>query len=360
MLLTVGSSVMDADGNVYVLDEIIGQGGFGYVFKAHREIDNYVFAIKTMLPSFGKTSAAEAFKNEIQSAVGVRGENIIHYEFVHNGDAFCQLPPYIIMEYADGGTLSSVLEYRQQLGKEFDVAALLVYFKQLATGMNVINRSLVHRDIKPENILLCGNTLKISDFGLAKIAVENTRTMTFKGSGTSLYMAPEAWDYSKNTFQMDIYSMGIVFYELATLHYPYEPKPHTYEECKHAHMLSAPTSINKYNPSLPSNLVSVINRMLEKSIKRRFTNWQELLELLDRQIEPDSSLDRIAAMAVSAMNAEDSARQRQESERQQKVREKSEFCQRVRSQFDNDIVTPIVKLAEEINAQYAGLNKIDF
>ena len=360
MILTVGLSVKDAKNNTYILDEIIGQGGFGYVFKAHREKDNNIYAIKTMLPSFNDSTAAEAFKNELQSATIVKGDNIITYEFIHNGDIFPELPPYIIMEYADGGTLGSLLEERRKTGEVYEISVLINLFKQLASGMAEINRSLVHRDIKPDNILLCGDILKISDFGLSKIAIENTRTMTFKGGGTPLYMAPEAWDYSKNTVQMDIYSMGIVFYELATYLYPYEPKPRTYDECKNTHLLSAITRLESRNSPLPPSIVSVINRMLEKSTKRRFSNWQEILQQLDNQIEPESELDKIVAMAVSAKNTEDTNRRKQESERQQQKMAKSEFCGIVRSQFSNDIIAPIVSFIEKVNLQYAGNEKIIF
>lgn len=360
MILTVGSSVKDDENRAYVLDEIIGQGGFGYVFKAHRKSDNSIFAVKTMLPSFGDLSAEEAFKNEIQSAARVKSENIIRYEFVHNGDNFPELPPYIIMEYADGGTLGSILKQRRQASEAFELFALLDIFKQLTNGMSEINRTLVHRDIKPDNILLCGNTLKISDFGLSKIAAENTRTMTFKGGGTPLYMAPEAWDFSKNTIQMDIYSMGIVFYELATLRYPYEPIPRTLEDCKNAHLLSAMVSLEKANTSLPSSLISVINRMLEKSTKRRFPNWQDIIQLLENQTEPDSPIDKMVAMAVAAKNAKDIARQNQESAAQQKAQEKSDFCKLVYSQFESTITAPIVSFVEKVNSQYAGSAKITF
>lgn len=360
MILTVGSSVKDDGNSVYILDEIIGQGGFGYVFKAHRESDNSVFAVKTMLPSFGDSSAEEAFKNEIQSATGVKGENIIRYEFIHNGDNFPELPPYIIMEYADGGTLGSVLKQRQQADEAFELVDLLDIYKQLASGMSEINRTLVHRDIKPDNILLCGSTFKISDFGLSKIAAENTRTMTFKGGGTPLFMAPEAWDFSKNTVQMDIYSMGIVFYELATLRYPYEPIPRTYEECKNAHLLSAMVSLEKFNTFLPSSLISVINKMLEKSTKRRFANWQDIIQLLEEQTKSDSLIDKMVVMAVAARNAEDIARQNQESAAQQKAKEKSDFCKLVCSQFENTIIAPIINFAEKVNSQYAGSAKITY
>ena len=107
MLLNIGSTIQDDKRNKYILDDIIGQGGFGYVYKAHRIGDNSIFAVKTTFPSFGDSSSANAFKNEIQSAAKVRGENVISYEYVHDGETFLGFPPYIIMEYANGGTLRS-------------------------------------------------------------------------------------------------------------------------------------------------------------------------------------------------------------------------------------------------------------
>jgi serine/threonine protein kinase len=137
MLLTVGSSVKDANNAVYILDEIIGQGGFGYVFKAHRKSDGVIFAVKTMLPSFGDSATTESFKNEMRLAANVKGENIIGYEYIHSGDEFPDLPPYIIMEYADGGTLSQLLEQKRKIGEQFEQAELLCIFNQLANGMKV-------------------------------------------------------------------------------------------------------------------------------------------------------------------------------------------------------------------------------
>jgi serine/threonine protein kinase len=358
MFLTVGSTVKDDRNNIYKLDEMIGQGGFGAVFRAHKENTKSVFAIKTMLHSFSDSAAKEAFENEIHIAAGINGKNIINYEFVHDGDKFPELPPYIIMEYATGGTLRLAMDQKRQAEEMTDSSELIEIFKQLASGIDEINRSLVHRDIKPANILLCGNTLKISDFGLSKLVAENTRTMTFKGSGTPRYMAPEAWDYSKNTIQMDIYSMGIVFYELATLKYPYEPIPRTYEDCKNAHIYSAIVDLEKINPSLPANLISVINRMLEKSTKRRFSNWQDIIQLLNDQPEIDSPIAKMVDMAVSSRNAEDIARHEMESKKRQSTKQKSDSCKLVRSYFKNAIIDQIVNFTDQINAQYAGDEKI--
>lgn len=360
MMLNIGSSVTDDKDNLYILDKIIGQGGFGYVFRAHREKDNSVFAVKTTIPSFGDTSSAVAFKNEILSASKVSGRNVIRYEYVHDGNTFSDLPPYIIMEYADSGTLKDLLSRREQENIVYSNGELVGIFKQLAEGMKQINRHLVHRDIKPENILLCGNTLKISDFGLSKVATESTRTMTFKGGGTPLYMAPEAWDLNKNTIQMDIYSMGIIFYQLATLRYPYAPFPRTYEECRAMHLYTAIANPAKINPDLSPSLSSLIIRMLEKSVKRRFSTWDEILELLNVQTTVHSAIDKMVDMAVVAKNAEDSARQQREAALKQQQKEKEDFLKLICSQFEQTIIAPISEFVERVNLRYAGKDKLTF
>lgn len=357
MLLNIGSIVFDGKRNKYILEDIIGQGGFGYVFKASREYDGKVFAIKTTLPSFYDKSSEEAFKNEIQVALKIKGDNVIHYEFVHSGEEYSELPPYIIMEYANSGTLREVINERKKDKFFYSKEELQEMFLQLANGMKDINASLVHRDIKPENILICGSTLKISDFGLSKVAVEKTRTMTFKGGGTPLYMSPEAWDYSKNTIQMDIYSMGIIFYELAALEYPYTPMPRTHEEAKNLHLYSAIQNIKNVNTGLAPRLVSIINRMLEKSPKRRFENWNEIIQALEQPSSSESTLDNIVAMAVNAKNSLSLQRQKQESEQQRKAKEREDFCKLVHSQFDNTIIAVLKEYVDKINSEYAGSDK---
>jgi serine/threonine protein kinase len=358
MMLTIGTSIKGNGDDSFTLDEIIGQGGFGYVFKAHRSSDNATFAVKTMLPSFANSTTAEAFKNEMLLAGKVKGENIIRYEYIHAGDKYPEMPPYIIMEYADGGTLTQILDEQRKTGKMFDQSLLLSIYKQLANGMNEVNSFLVHRDIKPDNILLCGNDLKISDFGLSKVAIEGTRSFSFKGGGTPLYMAPESWDYSKNTTQMDIYSMGIVFYELAALRYPYQPKPITIEESKNAHMYSRAENLKMANGYLTPSLISVISRMMEKPTQRRFTSWQEIIQLLEEQKEPESLIEKFAARAVSVRSESDATLQAIETERMKKDKERINFCKLIRSQFQNAIAQLLVSYTEEINGQYAGSEKI--
>ena len=360
MFLSVGMKITDDKGNYYSLDEIIGQGGFGYVFKAHRLTDGTIFAVKTSFPAFANPTSELSFKNEMLSAIEISGSNVIRYEFVHNGDVFSDLPPYIIMEYANGGTLTNAISKKKQTGSFYSNDEILFLFRQLATGMDQVNSRLVHRDIKPDNILLCDKTYKISDFGLSKMAAEGTRTLSFKGAGTPLYMAPEAWDLSKNTIQMDIYSMGIVFYEIATLHYPYDQLPNTLEECKDIHLYSSIVNPSKYNPALSPSLVSLINRMLEKSTKRRFASWTDILRHLDSQTVPQSTIDKLVASTVAAKNADDVARQQREAELSRQKKEKENFLKLVYSQYKQTILAPVIEFAEKVNLQYAGKEKITF
>lgn len=351
MVLSVGSIIKDGKNNNYILDSIVGEGGFGYVFKAHRTNDNRIFAVKTMLPSFDSKNEEFAFKNEVESALKVQGDNVIHYEYVHTGDVYSNLPPYIIMEFADGGTLSQLIEVHRKNDELFDNETLVLMFKQLAKAMCTINNTFVHRDIKPENILICGKELKISDFGLSKLATDNTRKVSFKGYGTKAYTAPEAWKSEKNTIQMDIYSMGIVFYELATLSYPYDVKGNNYEE---AHLYLPIISPGEFNASLSPSLASIIKKMLEKPIKRRFSNWNEIISILDSQYTSYSEIDKIVDIAVSKKVSDDIARTKEESRIIMEKKDRENFIKMIDFQIENTIVSPIQCFIAKFNSKYAG------
>ncbi len=360
MFLNVGSVIKDDNENIYFLDSIIGQGGFGCVFKAHRKKDGAIFAVKTTLPSFDNIESSLSFQNEICLATKVIHENVIKYEFVHDGSLFPEYPPYIIMEYADGGTLGALIKRRKDSSELFNNNELTNIYIQLVNGMRSINNILVHRDVKPDNILICGDTLKITDFGLSKVAAECTRTLTFKGGGTPLYMSPEAWDYSKNTIQMDIYSMGIVFYELATLKYPYESIPRTYEECKDMHLYSTIVNLSVNNHNLSPSLVSLINRMLEKSSKRRFSSWEEILSILHSQSDQEARIDKLVSLVIKQKNDDDIERQKREADMEKQKKENCDFVKLVHSQYMQTIINPIADFADKVNIKYAGNEKLTY
>lgn len=359
MIITIGSKIRDGDGNQYVLDDLLGSGGFGNVYKAHRESNNAIFAVKILLSSFGSQDSMLAFQNEIHQTVMVSSDHVIKYVYAHDGMKFAEYPPYIIMEYADGGTLTKFIEQQKKTGKPFENNFLVEAFLQLAEGMKEISKTLVHRDIKPDNILISNGQLKISDFGLSKLSGENTRTLTFKGYGTAKYVAPEAWDNDKNTIQMDIYSMGIVFYEFSTLHYPYSVSDGSdILSCRNAHLFESAKNPASINSRLPASLVSIIVRMLEKPTQRRFSNWDDIIAALKTQSLPDDNLSHIVESAMKNRNEVDLILQEQLAQKKKQEQEKNDFCRLIYSQFDSTILEPIRELIARFNTQYSGTSKI--
>lgn len=339
MIITIGSKVKDGEGNTYTLTEELGYGGFGCVYKAECEADKSVYAVKTLLYSFGDEATAASFKNEVKISSEVSGEHVIHYIYAHDGDEYPELPPYIIMEYAEGGTLADQIKERKKTNSPYSKEELRNLFLQLVDGMKSINKKLVHRDIKPENILICNGICKITDFGLAKVASESTRTMSFKGYGTLQYIAPEAWKSEKNTIQMDIYSMGIVFYELALLDYPYDIISNDVDAYRSAHMFSRIKRTNDLKNVLGADVASIILAMLEKPVQKRLKSWEEIEEQLGNpSLEVNGDLGNIVSLAIGKKIETDTRIQQQIEEKNRKRKEKEDFCNLVRNQFESVIV----------------------
>lgn len=356
MIITIGSILPDDKGNQYEVIKNIKSGGFGQVFLCKRIQDDKQFAVKTMLNTFPSKEEYNAFQNELNAAKTVKGENVIDYEFLHDGSVYDEYPPYIIMEYANQGSLKEILDERRKSKQLFTNEEITEMLLQLARGMQCINAVLVHRDIKPANILIKDNALKITDFGLAKYAEASTRYVTFKGYGTKAYCSPEVWENDKNTIKMDIYSMGIVFYEIATLEYPYSVKGDQYEE---AHLYSAIENPLKYNTNLEPNIVSTINRMLEKPKSKRFSNWDEIIAAINAGSALkvyDKDLVSLVKSAVITQNATDSAFAKKQAEETKKQMEWNKHVKRIMSYFNNQIINQLKEYVDLYNSQYASGN----
>ena len=354
MVITIGSIIPDDKGNQYEVIRSIKPGGFGHVFLCERKADKTKFAVKTMLNVFPSVEEYNAFQNELTVAKKIKGENVISYEFMHDGNMFNDFPPYIIMEYADQGSLYDLLEQKREADICFSNDELVKQFIQLSCGMKNINSVLIHRDIKPENILISDNLLKISDFGLAKYTEAVTRSVTFKGYGTEKYCAPEVWKNEKNTIYMDIYSMGIAFYEMATLKYPYKVNGGNYME---AHLYGAVENPLRYNSSLDPKLVSIINKMLQKPITKRFSGWQEIIDMLNTKDSleiADRKIVSYAQAAVNMQNAKDIAIQKKQSEDEKKRNERQNYVKSIMFYFEDVILRQIKEYVEAYNSNYAG------
>jgi len=283
--LRPGSLIFGSDqSDSYRIEEFINSGGFGLVYKICRTSDAGIFALKTIITASLDDSQVAALVNEGNLATKIDHPNVVKYIFFHDGQQHPNLPPYIIMEYADGGDLGHLINQRREDNDFFSMQELRTMLLQLAQGMQAINQRLIHRDIRPSNILLARDSLKISDFGLSKVVGQATRSRTFKGIQHIAYMAPEAWKLETNTIQMDIYSMGIVFYELSTLKHPYNVAQDVgqFEAWRQAHLLQVPKPPDAMNPSIPSYLAQVIMRMIAKRPQDRHDSWDDIIERIDR------------------------------------------------------------------------------
>lgn len=358
MLITEGTIIKDGEGNEYILGEMLGSGGFGAVYKAFRQSDNSIYAVKTLHPNFNNNLTLESFQNEIEQSSQVQNEYVIQYVYAHDGLFYSDYPPYIIMEFANNGTLRELIAQQNDfLGSE----ALIQIFLQLSNGMNAINKILVHRDIKPENILIVDGVPKISDFGLSKFAGESTRTLTFKAYGSAKYVAPEAWNNDKNTIQMDIYSMGIVFYELATLNYPYNiDSGSDIMALRNAHLHQGIINPREFNSSIPAKLISLINKMLAKSVQERFKSWEEIINLLQIEMPTDTNLSGFVEKALYLQNESDLRAQALSAKNRKSEQEQNDFFGLIYYQIKSSFFDPINNFDDNFNSSYAGSNKIKF
>jgi eukaryotic-like serine/threonine-protein kinase len=261
------------------------------------------------------------------------------------------------MEKADGGTLEEFLKTIPSNTK-LQQTDIVNIFKQLSLGMKAINSKFIHRDIKPDNILLSDGKWKISDFGLSKFVGAATRNYSFKGINHIKYCPPEGWFFGPNEMTMDIYSMGIVFYEIATLNYPYQINilNDPIDEYRKAHLYQPPILPTTFNSSLPNNLTQLLIRMLSKQPKDRYQNWDEILNRIntvsDKAIEIDIS--SLVNKAVEKHVAEEE-RKNKAINLQKVEEEESDIVSYGFEKVNNEII----KLVEIFNKQ-SDFIKLDF
>jgi serine/threonine protein kinase len=354
MIVQPGSMFYDIEKNEYEVLDFLGNGSFGDVYKVKCLSDNDFYALKTLATPFVDETILKSFANEGKLAQEIRHPNVVQYFYFHDGLVHKDLPMYIIMEYAEGGTLEKRIKDKVKESTFFANEELTNIISQLIDGMEAINNKLIHRDIKPDNILIHKNKIKISDFGLSKIVSQATRTSTFKGIGCLPFLAPEGWKLDKNTIQMDIYSMGIVFYELASLSFPYKVKKGDFEEWQNAHLFQNPVSVAKINSSLSPVISRLIMRMLEKDLRQRPQNWKEVRSYLEIENLPKTENSELIDKVLIKRNEQLEITTQQRLKREKREKEIEEFKEIVRFQYHKDIITPLKEFVEEINAKSDG------
>jgi len=265
--------------NQYEVKRFIGSGMNAEVYEVLDHSDNLTKAMKV-------SSDALMLEREAEAAKKIIHPNVTRYfEYrevvVDSSKVHC-----IVMEYVPDGDMRGRITKQLESGEFFALDLLLGWMSQLASGLSAINDSLIHRDLKPENILFLKDTPKISDFGLSKYVEEATRTRTYKGEGTHPYMAPETWELAPQSIKTDIYSLGIIFYELVTLQRPFEAQ--NWLVWSQQHRFALPLHPMEKNPQIGHVVDGMIRRMIEKEPSKRYQSAEEVLRVV-RQYTADTT-----------------------------------------------------------------------
>ncbi|MBC7174138.1 MAG: serine/threonine protein kinase [Polyangiaceae bacterium] len=244
----------------YLLEEKIGRGATSVVFRAHDLEEQRAVAVKVLsLPGRDRVHF-ERFKRELHLARRLEHPNIAAlYELDLGGE-----PPFIAMELLIGEDLDTVVEAGLTTSRAVDVLA------QAAAGLGYAHAAgIIHRDVKSENLFLTtAGTLKVMDFGMAKARGSRSLTGDDLTGGTPLYIAPEQIrDFRRVTHRADIYSLGIVAYELFTGRLPFESDQLV--GLLQMHLESTPADPREHRPDLPRALAELVLAMLAKDPDER-------------------------------------------------------------------------------------------
>ena len=260
----------------YEIVERIARGGMGAVYKAkHPTLKRFVI-LKQLTLRTG-TGIIGRFKREASLMIDFRDERIVPvYDHFRHGSSY-----YIVMEYVDGTSLDRLIEQRNRLSCE---AALLI-FSEICRGLKYAHdKGVVHRDIKPGNVLISWEgEVKLTDFGIATTMGEEDDGLTQAGMtlGTPAYMSPEQISDTKNVDKRaDIYSMGVMLYEMLTGKKPFPTSftPATID------LINRGIYVNpgKINPDIPLVFRRLIRRMMNRRVKKRCRDLDEVTHILSR------------------------------------------------------------------------------
>ena len=254
--------------------EKIGEGGMAIIYKAVQPSLNRTVVVKKLKDP--NNEIIERFKKEALVSASLSQENVLSiYDFIYHGRTY-----YLIMEYVDGYDLHDILDYMSPLSPI--ISALLI--REIAKGLEYThNKNVVHRDIKPSNILISKEgEIKLIDFGVAKDEAPSKLTITGMIIGTPSYMSPEQANGEKINNQSDIYSLGVLFYEIITGFKPYSGDTNTEIFAK----ISKGKFVSpmKYRSDLPLKLVKIIKKCLHRDRDKRYKNATELIRDINRYL----------------------------------------------------------------------------
>jgi serine/threonine protein kinase len=268
----------------YKILQIIGMGGMGVIYKALQEPLDRVVALKVLPPQFcSNEEVSRRFDIEAKAISLLQHQNIVNIYENGCADGF----RYFAMQFVDGDNLSAVIQHKKMM----PIHEVIDYSKQICRGLRYAHaQNVIHRDIKPHNILIDKeNVVRLTDFGIAKIFTLDNITMTGITVGTPEYMSPEQAEGNQVDAQADIYSLGVVMYEMLTKKPPFTANNQIAIAYKHVHEMPVPPSVKRRDT--PKRLELIVLKALKKKKSDRYASAAEMLEDLD-SVDLDEFVER--------------------------------------------------------------------
>lgn len=254
----------------YEVQEIIGVGGMSVVYKAYDNVDDRTVAVKILKDEFlNNEEFKRRFKNESKAIALLSHENIVKVYDVNFGEKL----QYIVMEYIDGITLKEYINKQNSISWN---DALFFMTQILRAVQHAHDKGIVHRDIKPQNIILLPNgNIKVTDFGIARFSRSDTKTLTEQAIGSVHYIAPEQAKGEVTDEKADIYSIGVVLYEMLAGKVPFDS-----ENAVSVALMQVQANAQKLtqiNPDIPKGLEQICVHAMQKNPRDRYQTATEML-----------------------------------------------------------------------------------
>lgn len=282
----------------YKVTEELGRGGMGIVYKGVDPALDRAVAIKVLPPKkLSQKKAIQRFLREARVSARLDHPHIIKIYDIGEEEGIY----HIVMEYVSGKTLRDIIEEREKIN-EINITSMTKLFRQICQAIDYAhNLKIVHRDIKPENIMVTSDgNAKVMDFGLAVLEDRHSITEVGAVMGTIAYFSPEQAKGELADYRSDIYSLGIIFYEMLTNFLPFEATNPSDMIQKHLNAIPQPPS--RKNPDITTNLDDIILRALRKNPEERFLNIQEMIRELEKPYEKGAKQVQIAAPDKKQIN----------------------------------------------------------
>ena len=286
----------------YRIEKVLGTGGMAVVFRAHDEKKDRTVAIKMLRDDIaGDPDAVTRFLNESRAVSMLSHPNIVA---IHDVSVETE-HKYLVMEYIDGVSLRAYMDKRGTLPPR----EIITYTEQILSALEHAHlKGVIHRDIKPQNIMLLKDgAVKVMDFGIAKLPDADTATVSDKTVGTVYYISPEQAQNTAADARSDLYSLGVMMYEMATGRLPFDDESAISVVLKQVH--EKPTPPRRIDPEIPRGLEQLILYSMEKNPARRYQSATDMLRELRRiKKNPTATVyspARIAALRRSKRNREE-------------------------------------------------------